>query len=103
MVELSLPALAPAAAALVSGGYAAEAAHGVVVHGLRGPMENVPAANALASAMAPAALAQLRADGVAVPTVVKFAGCEGLPFSTVLKLRVLKQAASQHAEQQAKR
>eukprot|EP00983_Pelagomonas_calceolata_P100001 1158517-Pelagomonas_calceolata.AAC.10 len=39
MTELLLPALAPAAAALVSGGYAAEAAHGVVVHGLRGPME----------------------------------------------------------------
>lgn len=39
LAMLLVPAMAPAAAALVSGGYTAEAAHGVVVHGLRGPME----------------------------------------------------------------
>jgi len=39
LAMLLIPAMAPAAAALVSGGYTDEATHGVVMHGLRGPME----------------------------------------------------------------
>lgn len=153
---LTLPALLPAASALVSSGHASEAADGVAVHGLHGPMEvsvcrgvylflrtsfststcnprhffipihscftvrgthnelqpstsdrslntrilfspaqDVQASNALAAALAPAALAQLQAQAVAVPKTVRFTGCDRLPLGVVMKLRVLKQAAVQ--------
>lgn len=96
---LLLPALSCAAAALASIGRATESTHGVAVHGLHGLTEDVPTANAIASAAAPAAIARMRADYV-VPPGVRFGGCERLPLGVLLRLRVLKQAAVQLAEAQ---